>query len=477
MGFVIFIYAVIFMKSKDPPKLKIGLFLSIGFVIISYLVFRTEFPKIPTIFLYNIVIIISLQELGFYRGLFFLGASVFLTILVSLAIDFHYVWNIIGFFATFLIVDDRMKKLSYYSRIIETRIEEVKESTNLLTDEYARHKREALSLEKKEGRYESLKDITSILSSTLSLDEVTELILDNALQVVGRSESTLLFLVDTERQELNLVASRIKNNFNRIKAKKGDLLDEWVFKQRQCLLVEDIKKDFRFSEAKMEEYPRAFRSVISCPLREERKVIGVLRLEHSRPNNYTSEDLRLLDILCDLGAASLQNAKFYKQTLELSITDGLTGLYLRRYFLERFKEELSRSLRSDLHCSFLMIDIDNFKNYNDKYGHTAGDIVLKTLSNVLLRYTDNIIAARYGGEEFSMLLPETSKRKAKRIADDIRKTIKKETIELRRIKTNVTVSIGVASFPEDAKVQDELILKADERLYKAKRAGKDRVRA
>ena len=120
-------------------------------------------------------------------------------------------------------------------------------------------------------------------------------------------------------------------------------MDEWVFKQRQCLLVEDIKKDFRFSAERIKEYQRVFRSAILCPLIERRKVMGIVRLEHSRPNNYTSEDLRLLDILCDLSTASLQNAKFYKETLELAITDGLTKLYLRKFFLDRLKEELSRS--------------------------------------------------------------------------------------------------------------------------------------
>ncbi len=153
----------------------------------------------------------------------------------------------------------------------------------------------------------------------------------------------------------------------------------------------------------------------------------------------------------------------------------MTGLYLRRFFLERLREEISRSLRSDLECSFLMIDIDNFKNYNDNYGHVAGDIVLKVLSRALEGFSDRGIICRYGGEEFSMFLPETSKRKARMVAEDIRKTIKEEVIDLRRTKTNVTVSIGVASFPQDAKVMDELILKADERLYKAKREGKDRV--
>jgi len=456
-------------------KAKIGAISSVAFVVISYLVFRTDIPKIPVIFLYNLVIIISLQGLGFYRGLLFLGASIFLTILISLSVDFHCVWNVPIFFITFLIVEDRLKKLNYYTHMIDARIEEISENSNILQDKFNKHKREALSLEKKEERYRTLKDTTSVLSSTLSLEESTQMILGNALRIVGKSESALLFLTDVERQELNLIASRTEADIDRIKAKKGDPLDEWVFKQRQCLIVEDIRKDFRFEEEKIKEYSRSFRSVISCPLMEEKKVIGIVRMEHSKPYNYTSEDLRLLDILCDLGAASLQNAKLYKKTLDLAITDGLTGLYLRRYFLDRLKEELSRSLRKDLNCSFLMMDIDNFKTYNDEFGHTAGDIVLKMLSKVLNRFSENGIVARYGGEEFSMFIPETSKADAKKIAEDIRKAVKKETIELRRIETNVTVSIGVSTFPEDAKVQDELILRADDRLYKAKRRGRDKV--
>ena len=463
------------MQAQNAGKIRIAIFCSTSFIIISYLVFRTNLPKVPTIFLYNLIIVIAMQKLGAYRGLFFLGASIFLTILVSLATDFYYVWNAPIFFITFLIVDDRIKRLNYYNHIVETRIEEVRENTNLLTDEYTRRKREAISLEKKEQRYRSLKDTASILSSTLLLDKLTELILDNAMEVIGKTESLLLFLVDTERQELNLAASRMGRDFERVKAKKGDLLDEWVFKQRQRLLVEDIKKDFRFSEEKMNAYSRGFRSVISCPLMEGKRVMGIVRMEHSRPYNYTSEDLRLFDILCDLGAASLQNARFYSEILGLAIRDGLTGLYLRRFFLDKLKEELSRSLRSGLECSFLMIDIDDFKNYNDTYGHTAGDIVLKVLSKVLQRFAQGGIVARYGGEEFSILLPETSGEKAKKIAEDIRNAVKEEIIELRRIETHVTVSIGAASFPEDAKVQDELIFKADERLYTAKRQGKDRV--
>ena len=464
------------MRLNLTGKIKISTITCVGFIIVSFLIFRTDLPKFPTIFLYNIIILAACQGLGFYRGLFFLGASIFLTILISIATSFYYVWSIPIFFISFFIAENRIKRLDYYRHIIGARIDEVKENTNILVNTHARHKREMVFLERKEDKYKSLKDAASTLASSLSLDRVTELLLDNILHVIGKTETVLLFLVDTEAQELNLVSSRMARHFkNSVKSKKGDFLDEWVFKQRQRLFVEDIKKDFRFSEEKTLEHHRSYRSMISCPLVEENKLIGIVRLEHSKPNNYTSEDLRLLDILCDIGAVSLQNASLYKQTLDLAITDSLTGLYLRRYFLERFSEELSRSLRSDLEVSILMIDIDNFKDYNDKYGHMAGDIALKTISKAIEGVAENAIIARYGGEEFCALLPETGKKAAKNMADKLRKTIKSEAIELRRLKTNVTVSIGVASFPDDAKVQDELIQKADERLYRAKRQGRDRV--
>ena len=460
-----------YKQSEDKILLKFLLLCSASFIAVSYLAFRTGLPKLPNIFLYNLIIVVSLHELGCQRSLFFLGASVFLTILIAITAHFSYVWNVPVFFITFLIADNEIKKHSYHSHIVKTRIEEIKEKINVLEDEHNKHKKEAVSLEKKAERYNSLKDVVSRLNSTLSLEDVIKKIMENAFNIIGKSDSGLLFLVDTEKQELSLALFRNKSNPDRVKTKKGDVLDDWVLKQRQCLLVEDIKKDFRFSEERFIGYERPFRSVISCPLMEGTKVIGILRLEAQKPYTYTSEDLRLLDIICDIGAVSLENAALYKQTLDLAIRDGLTGLYLRRYFLGRLKEELSRKAV----CSFLMIDIDNFKNYNDEYGHTAGDMVLKSISKVLLDFVGGGIACRYGGEEFSILLPDVSRKDALKIADNIRKAVKKEDIELRRVKTHVTLSIGVASFPEDAEFQDELILKADGRLYEAKRGGRDKV--
>jgi diguanylate cyclase (GGDEF)-like protein len=178
-----------------------------------------------------------------------------------------------------------------------------------------------------------------------------------------------------------------------------------------------------------------------------------------------------------LGAIAIENAQLYEHIEELAIKDSLTGLYLRRYLLERLGEEISRQLRRKKDLSFLMIDLDKFKQYNDQFGHMAGDIVLKTISMILSETFKNPgdLVCRYGGEEFSILLPDCSKEDAMTLAEELRKKIKKQDIILRKQVTHITVSIGVATFPKDAQVKDELIGRADGALYEAKSKGRDRA--
>ena len=174
---------------------------------------------------------------------------------------------------------------------------------------------------------------------------------------------------------------------------------------------------------------------------------------------------------------AIENALLYQKAEELAIKDGLTGLYLRRYFSERLKAEVQRGLRQGSVFSILMIDIDKFKDYNDKFGHMAGDIVLKTIAKILTQSFDRPgnILSRYGGEEFLVVLPDCAKNKALKMAESVRKVIKEKEIILRKKRTQVTVSIGVASFSQDAKVMDDLIRCADAALYEAKKGGRDRV--
>ncbi len=172
----------------------------------------------------------------------------------------------------------------------------------------------------------------------------------------------------------------------------------------------------------------------------------------------------------------LQRAK--EELRQLAITDGLTGLYNYRYFKEQLLLELNRARRHNSHVSLFMIDIDHFKQYNDNHGHPAGDLVLQTIARLLKENVRNIdLAARYGGEEFALVLMETRKDDACRVAEKLRKLIEKHKFEFEDSQPNgkITISAGVATFPEDGQDFDNLVAAADRRLYQAKQDGRNQV--
>jgi diguanylate cyclase (GGDEF)-like protein len=183
-----------------------------------------------------------------------------------------------------------------------------------------------------------------------------------------------------------------------------------------------------------------------------------------------------LSILAGHFALGLKRAKLFKMTQELAITDSLTGLYTRRYAIDRFKGEFERSEAHGMNLSFLMIDVDDFKECNDEYGHLVGDAVLCEIAN---RIKENIreidLLARFGGEEFMVVAPNTPKEGAVAIAERIRKGVEESSIRAYDEVLKVTVSIGLASYPADIKSVEGLMTKADEALYQAKKSGKNKV--
>lgn len=356
------------------------------------------------------------------------------------------------------------------------KLEKLDEEINLLSNSINEKTKSITSLKEKLNRYSILKDVTEALSTVLALEEITKLVIEKTLKTLGKRGRALLFLVDTEKQELMLSASRNTDEALKIVTKKGDIFDRWVLRYRKPLIVEDITKDFRFSADDANEAKEYFRSLISAPLISENKIIGILRVDNIAEFAYSQDDLRLLDILSDLGAVAVQNAYLYSKTQELAIRDGLTGLFLRRYFMERFREEIKRAARKRERLSLLILDIDHFKDYNDKYGHVSGDLVLRHLVKIISSMTrEGDISARYGGEEMALLLWALDKKEALAKAEAIRQRIEDNPLMLRREKKSVTVSIGVASYPQDGVLEEELIRIADERLYQAKAEGRNRV--
>ena len=204
---------------------------------------------------------------------------------------------------------------------------------------------------------------------------------------------------------------------------------------------------------------------------EEKQVAGYLAVDR-----ILEADKEKFGILIQQYLFGLKRALLYQKVQGLTITDMLTNVYCRRYFLERFTEELKRSKKNKLSLAFLMIDIDNFKQFNDRYGHLVGDAILRQVAKTIrdaVRQIDFI--GRYGGEEISVVLAETNKEQANFAAERIRQAIASELIRVYDEELTVTVSIGVSIFPDNALSMQNLIEIADQALYLAKETGKNKV--
>lgn len=355
------------------------------------------------------------------------------------------------------------------------RSESSREEINILANEVKEKNKGIKVVEEKLVRYSALKDVAENLSAVLSLDGIAGMIIEKTLKTLGKSGRVLLFLVNPDAQELMLSASSAMSH-PAIKTKKGDVFDHWILRHRKPLMIEDVTKDFRFPAGGIDEARGLFRSLIAVPLVSENKVIGVLRMDNPHEFAYTQDDLRLIDIIANLGAVAIQNSMLYSRTQELAIRDSLTGLKVRRFFTDSLHREVRRASRKREQLSLLILDIDYFKDYNDRYGHSSGDLILKFIANTINDLLDDPdVAGRYGGEEIAILLWREGKKEAHLKADKIRQQIKERSLTLKEHEANITVSIGVSTYPEDAVTEEDLIRIADARLYKAKTEGRDRV--
>ena len=212
-------------------------------------------------------------------------------------------------------------------------------------------------------------------------------------------------------------------------------------------------------------------NVLVIPLLARRRAISVIIVE-----NTDESQLDKFYILASQFAFQIERISLFDNVEKLSITDGLTKTFLRRHFSERFEEELVRAAAAGAKLSIVMIDLDHFKRCNDAYGHLVGDVVLREFVEVLRRNIREIdIVSRFGGEEFCVLLPETDKKSAFAVAERIRKAVEEHEIHAYDEIVKITVSIGVSSFPDDAKSQEALIELADKALYESKEKGRNRA--
>jgi len=452
----LFLIKTLYPLTKAEPSHLVHIGLLTVFVNLLLILIWMGFGKV-------LGILLSLVSLGIiYRSFFAHGVKA-------------EIFYIVSFLATVGVGYGFCKKFFIFEQEQKLKDEKEEEKTNLLKDNTEQNSKEIAHLEWRLARYLELNKITENFSSTLSEENIARVIVENTHNIFNKSDRILLFRVDTEKQELYLVHSKKSSDISYVKLKKGDIFDRWVFWKKQPLLVENIYKDFRFS-LESEKVKRGFNSLISAPIMSGEKVLGLLRADSRRPHFYTQDDLRLLNIISGLAAVALENAVLYKRLSELAITDGLTSLYVHKYFKEKLAKEIKRSIKTGSPFSVVLLDIDDFKEYNDKYGHIAGDLVLKHIASILSNsLSAGDMAARYGGEEFVLLLLGKNAKDAVKFSEEIRKKIEKTPVILRRKEMYTTVSIGIAACPRDSNLAEDLFGYADKRLYKAKEKGKNQV--
>jgi diguanylate cyclase (GGDEF)-like protein/putative nucleotidyltransferase with HDIG domain len=216
------------------------------------------------------------------------------------------------------------------------------------------------------------------------------------------------------------------------------------------------------------------RAALSLPLMYREELMGVLSLESRREYAFSQQDVLTLRTLADQLAIALHNARAYQVALEQAITDGLTGLKTHRYFMEALDGEWSRSTRSGHMFSVIMMDLDRFKQVNDRYGHLEGDKVLTAVANLLNdRVRQSNVVARYGGDEFAILMAETRTEQAEILAERLRTHIQADPY---LVAHGVTASFGIGTFPVHGPTQEEILRVADSGMYLAKHQEGNRVR-
>ncbi len=341
----------------------------------------------------------------------------------------------------------------------------------------ARRLREVL--ERRERDLAALAEVGDAVSAALDSAELFDLVLERAAALVG-AELGSLMLVDETRGELVIKATRGLHEkiVEQFRIRPGEGIAGTVAATGRPIIVADVETDPRVGRRNRPRFRS--RSFVSVPLLLKGRTIGVLNLADKRSGApFDEADLKLLATVATQAAVAVERSAFYERSealKQISITDGLTGLLNRRYFEERLTEELDRATRTRSRVSLVMIDIDAFKAFNDTHGHLAGDEALRLVALTVrgaVRTMD--IVARYGGEEFSVILPETGRAEASAIADLVRREVEGLAYNVEGEPARLTISAGVAEFPEDASNLRELITRADKALYAAKAGGKNRV--
>ncbi len=359
--------------------------------------------------------------------------------------------------------------VSFSSIGIEQELQTLRQRCAVLNDDNAQ-------LLQKVKDLELLLQVSFSLSNTLDRDETLESIQKFFKGNFVVDDYTVLLQTANEN-ELEIVSSYSKVLGKRLAAGDADnLLYRLIHKQAPIYLADlSGKSEYEFRDL---AYAKSG-SLLALPLSPEAgRSIGVMNLYRKSRDGFNKAELAQFEYLATQIASVIDKTILYHHTKELAFTDGLTGIFNRRYFDLRYAREMLRARRYRRNLTVLMIDIDHFKLYNDTLGHLAGDHALRNVAQVLesnLRRAD--ILCRYGGEEFVVILPEIDSKHGQIVGDKLRRAVLAASFdgEEKLPQKHLSISIGIAAFPEHGETVEGILHKADQALYAAKAGGRNQV--
>ena len=357
-----------------------------------------------------------------------------------------------------------------------------KEKLNI-EKKYLESEKKVISANKEKRRklYE-LHNLVEASNDIYSILDFKQLINSSLLTIIGQVgfQKAFVLLYDSKSKVFNQIHNKgfVGANFEKLNFDLTSPIVKYFFKNRTPVYITRLEQN-----KNLKEFARQLKKLgilVIAPMIYSERLQGIVGAgEKLQFQNFTDADFEIFHILVNIISISIGNSHMFQEIKTLSLTDAMTSLHNYRYFEDRLKEELNRAKRHKKNVSLMILDIDHFKNYNDTLGHQAGDEVLRTIGKILKKtIRDEDIVARYGGEEFCIILPGIEKKGIPILGERVRKKVESEKFFKEEVQPGgqMTISIGTATFPEDAKNFSKLVEKADKALYKAKNAGRNQLK-
>ncbi len=344
---------------------------------------------------------------------------------------------------------------------------------------YLENLKTLVQLRQRVNELKVLNEIAKSLNSSLNPKEIFNVIIKKTADLV-KAEAWSVLMVDEVTGELvfEAAAGQAADKLRGARIKMGQGVAGWVAQRGIPLIVPDVTKDPRFFPGVDKQTRFKTKSILCVPLKARDKVIGIVEVINKiGAENFDQDDLNIFETMVEHAAIAFQNASLYQQIETMTVIDDLTKLYNTRFCNQYLDSLFIKGKIDNSQISLIFLDVDHFKNVNDNFGHLVGSETLKVVGERIknsIRKDD--ICVRFGGDEYIVILPRTAKKAAVVIAETIRQEISKKPFRTIDNKTfNLTITLGLASFPDDAGNKEELIGKADRAMYEGKETGRNKV--